>query len=138
MVKTYEELLAAQTELAHFNPNHDPKTGKFAKTNNAPSVDYKTTNNKTDHKKKIIKTLDAARDTIILVKSIIGIAIGVAFTATVVKAMSPILKEILGQSINNINRNHRQVEQTREKVERILGSGLGNMTLDDLSKLDLY
>lgn len=133
MVKTYEELLAAQTELAHFNPNHDPKTGKFAKTNNTSSVD-----DKTDRKKKIIKTLDAARDTIMLVKSIIGIALGVAFTATVAKAMSPILKEILGQSINNINRSHRQVEQTREKVERILGSGLGNMTLDDLSKLDLY
>lgn len=31
MVKTYEELLAAQTELAHFNPNHDPKNGQFAK-----------------------------------------------------------------------------------------------------------
>ena len=30
-MRTYEELLAAQTELAHFNPNHDPKTGQFAK-----------------------------------------------------------------------------------------------------------
>lgn len=31
MITTYEELLAAQTELAHFNPNHDPSTGQFAK-----------------------------------------------------------------------------------------------------------
>ncbi len=31
MVKTYEELIAAQTELAHFNPNHDPDSGQFAK-----------------------------------------------------------------------------------------------------------
>ena len=30
-MRTYEELLAAQTELIHFNPNHDPKTGRFAK-----------------------------------------------------------------------------------------------------------
>ena len=29
MARTYEELLAAQTELAHFNPNHDPMTGRF-------------------------------------------------------------------------------------------------------------
>lgn len=29
MVRTYEELLAAQTELIHFNPNHDPNTGQF-------------------------------------------------------------------------------------------------------------
>ena len=29
MMKTYEELLAAQTELAHFNPNHDPDNGQF-------------------------------------------------------------------------------------------------------------
>lgn len=28
-MRTYEELLAAQTELAHFNPNHDPDTGRF-------------------------------------------------------------------------------------------------------------
>lgn len=31
-MRTYEELLAAQTELMHFNPNHDPHTGKFAKS----------------------------------------------------------------------------------------------------------
>lgn len=31
MMKTYEELLASQTELAHFNPNHDPNTGQFSK-----------------------------------------------------------------------------------------------------------
>ena len=28
-MRTYEELLAAQTELAHFNPNHDPRNGQF-------------------------------------------------------------------------------------------------------------
>lgn len=31
-MRTYEELLAAQTELAHFNPNHDPRNGQFAKS----------------------------------------------------------------------------------------------------------
>lgn len=30
-MRTYEELLAAQTELAHFNPNHDPRNCQFAK-----------------------------------------------------------------------------------------------------------
>lgn len=33
MTRTYEELLAAQTELAHFNPFHNPKNGQFAKKN---------------------------------------------------------------------------------------------------------
>lgn len=32
MGRTYEEMLASQTELAHFNPNHDPSTGRFAKS----------------------------------------------------------------------------------------------------------
>lgn len=32
-MRTYEELLAAQTELAHFNKYHDPKTGQFASKN---------------------------------------------------------------------------------------------------------
>lgn len=31
MTRTYEELLASQTELAHFNPFHNPKNGQFAK-----------------------------------------------------------------------------------------------------------
>jgi len=31
MARTYEELLATQTELAHFNPFHNPKNGQFAK-----------------------------------------------------------------------------------------------------------
>lgn len=31
-MRTYEELLAAQTELAHFNPNHDPRNGQFSKS----------------------------------------------------------------------------------------------------------
>ena len=30
-MRTYEELIAAQTELAHFNQNHDPRNGQFAK-----------------------------------------------------------------------------------------------------------
>lgn len=33
MVNTYAELLEAQTELAHFNPHHDPQTGKFVSSN---------------------------------------------------------------------------------------------------------
>lgn len=28
---TYEQMLASQTELAHFNANHDPRNGQFAK-----------------------------------------------------------------------------------------------------------
>ena len=39
MVKTYEELLAAQTELAHFNANHDPRNGQFAKKTGGSSLD---------------------------------------------------------------------------------------------------
>ena len=37
MTRTYEELLAAQTELAHFNPFHNPKNGQFAKKNGGVS-----------------------------------------------------------------------------------------------------
>ena len=36
-MRTYEELLAAQTELAHFNKYHDPKTGQFASGNGVSS-----------------------------------------------------------------------------------------------------
>lgn len=34
---TYEEMLASQTELAHFNPFHNPKNGQFAKKNGGMS-----------------------------------------------------------------------------------------------------
>lgn len=37
MNRTYEEILAAQTELAHFNPFHNPKNGQFAKKNGGVS-----------------------------------------------------------------------------------------------------
>lgn len=37
MARTYEDLLAAQTELAHFNPFHNPKNGQFAKKNGGVS-----------------------------------------------------------------------------------------------------
>ena len=33
----YEDMLAAQTELAHFNPFHNPKNGQFAKKNGGAS-----------------------------------------------------------------------------------------------------
>lgn len=36
-MRTYEELLAAQTELAHFKPNHDPRNGQFASGNGVSS-----------------------------------------------------------------------------------------------------
>lgn len=36
-MRTYEELLVAQTELAHFNKYHDPKTGQFASGNGVSS-----------------------------------------------------------------------------------------------------
>lgn len=37
MARTYEDLLAAQTYLAHFNPFHNPKNGQFAKKNGGVS-----------------------------------------------------------------------------------------------------
>lgn len=37
MARTYEDLLAAQTELMHFNPFHNPKNGQFAKKNGGVS-----------------------------------------------------------------------------------------------------
>ena len=36
-MRTYEELLAAQTSLAHFNKYHDPETGQFASGNGVSS-----------------------------------------------------------------------------------------------------
>lgn len=36
-MRTYEELLAAQTELVHFNKYHDPNTGQFASGNEVSS-----------------------------------------------------------------------------------------------------
>lgn len=41
MVKTYEELLAAQTELAHFNEKHD-SLGRFAKKSGGSSLDSRS------------------------------------------------------------------------------------------------
>lgn len=39
MAKTYEELLAAQTELVHFNPYHDSSNGQFTnKSGTAPNI----------------------------------------------------------------------------------------------------
>ena len=36
-MRTYEELLAAQTELAHFNKYHDPSNGQFTSANGVSS-----------------------------------------------------------------------------------------------------
>ena len=36
-MRTYEELLAAQTELAHFNSHHDPSNGQFTSANGVSS-----------------------------------------------------------------------------------------------------
>ena len=59
-MKTYEEILASQAELAHFNPNHD-KLGRFAKnmfgrSKSSRTID-KTTKEKynTDKLKKTLK-----------------------------------------------------------------------------------
>lgn len=54
-MRTYEELLAAQTELAHFNPNHDPLTGRFSANSGA------STNGATNkYEKKIAKRMTKA------------------------------------------------------------------------------
>lgn len=37
-MRTYDELLAAQTELAHFNKYHDPKTGQFTSGDAGSSI----------------------------------------------------------------------------------------------------
>lgn len=58
-MRTYEELLAAQTELAHFNPNHDPKDGKFAKKNGGSASVRK--NSQSPSKKKDTKAAKVAR-----------------------------------------------------------------------------
>lgn len=49
-MRTYEELLASQTELAHFNKNHDPNNGQFARSSAGSSITKK-------QKKQAIKKL---------------------------------------------------------------------------------
>lgn len=61
-MRTYEELLASQTELAHFNPNHDPRNGQFAKGHGGISAGAKKKSpsqdqNTTSKKKKEIRDL---------------------------------------------------------------------------------
>ena len=51
-MRTYEELLAVQTELAHFNPNHD-KLGRFAKSGLGRAIER--------HKQNKIRTDDYSR-----------------------------------------------------------------------------
>lgn len=56
-MRTYEELLAAQTELAHFNPNHDPNIGRFS-ANSGTSSNGDTAK----YEKKIAKRMTKAAD----------------------------------------------------------------------------
>ena len=56
-MRTYEELLAAQTELAHFNDKHDPSTGQFAKKGAGSSNSSDASNARRDARyKKNVKT----------------------------------------------------------------------------------
>lgn len=60
-MRTYEELLATQTELAHFNKNHDPKTGQFASgngTNSRQSIKDKPGMIEDARKKGLVKKPD--------------------------------------------------------------------------------
>lgn len=52
-MRTYEELLASQTELAHFNQNHDPSTGQFAKAGSGTSTKEKVQASR--HRQNVIK-----------------------------------------------------------------------------------
>ena len=51
-MRTYKELLAAQTELVHFNKYHDPKTGQFTSDNSGSSI--KVTNK---DRKRMVKNV---------------------------------------------------------------------------------
>ena len=51
-IRTYEELIAVQTELAHFNPNHD-KLGRFSKSGLGRAIER--------HKQNQVRTDDYSR-----------------------------------------------------------------------------
>lgn len=101
-MRTYEELLAAQTELAHFNKNHDPKTGQFASgngTNSRRSVKDKPGTIEDARKKGLVKKPDRIEKTkddassekkkmsrttkILIAGGLTGVALGGAIAAAI-------------------------------------------------------
>lgn len=62
-MRTYEELLAAQTELAHFNKYHDPNTGQFASGNGVSSKKAAKEENKLSKQEaKLIMYRESAKE----------------------------------------------------------------------------
>ena len=118
--------------LAHFNPNHDPKNGQFASSNSNHEVVSKS-----KKKTEMIKTLRAARDTILVFKSVLGITVGVATTVAILKAASPAMKELLSSSVGSINRTHQQFTEAQARVAQMLADDIGNMTTKELKLLGL-
>lgn len=96
MARTYEELLSAQTELMHFNPNHDPRNGQFAKGH----IGSSTSSNKSKASGKVQEKYkrDPEESKKTLKKAVaIGAASAVGLTlmrAALVKAGNSALKEL--------------------------------------------
>ena len=93
MARTYEELLAVQTELAHFNQNHDPRNGQFAKGHSGSSNKSKTSGKVQEKHKR-----DPEESNKMIKKAAtIGAASAVGLTlmrAALVKAGNTALKEL--------------------------------------------
>lgn len=96
MARTYEELLASQTELAHFNPNHDPRNGQFAKGHSGSSTS--STKSKTSGKSQEKYKRDPEESKKTIKKAVaIGAASAVGLTlmrAALVKAGNTALSEL--------------------------------------------
>ena len=96
MARTYEELLAAQTELAHFNQNHDPRNGQFAKGHSGSSTS--SNKSKTSGKVQEKHKRDPEESKKMIKKAAtIGAASAVGLTlmrAALVKAGNTALKEL--------------------------------------------
>ena len=125
--------------LAHFNPNHDPQTGQFSssKTSNPSTITRQEYENG-NRKKKVKNAVRIARNAMRIVKGVAAATVGIAITGAVIKAYTPMMKSLFKTSMSSIRHSEEQVAKAREKVANILGSEFGSMTMDDLSKIDLY
>lgn len=96
MARTYEELLSAQTELAHFNPNHDPRNGQFAKGHGGVSSATSKSKTKAKTQEKLKRDPEESKKT--MKKAVaIGAASTVGLTlmrAALVKAGNTALREL--------------------------------------------
>ena len=115
--------------LVHVNPNHD-KLGRFSKSSSGGASSSVSVNKSIDTKKKR-KSDSSIRG---------GVRTGMYVAGTIASVMTVV--HSLGLDIKAVNAIRRSMAKTVSKgitmTTNTLNSGLGGMTMNDLTKMDLY